>query len=159
MKIRIGELSRLAACRVVTIRYYEKEGLLRKPERTDTNYRIYDEEDVKRLRFIRHCRLHGMKLSEIRELLSFQSAPSVSHDFIHALIKKHIVDIDAQIASLLRLKSHLKELLSKCPRGSHSDCGILQHFNEKTDVCPDCALSPGYPEGEPKSTDCTAGTP
>lgn len=44
--MKIGELSDESGCKVVTIRYYEKEGLLSKPERTEANYRVYEQEDV-----------------------------------------------------------------------------------------------------------------
>lgn len=63
MKVKIGELAKMTGCQVVTIRYYEKEGLLKRPERTERNYRLYGEEDMARLRFIRHCRQHGMSLT------------------------------------------------------------------------------------------------
>ena len=62
MAYKIGELARHVGCRVVTIRYYEKEGLLRSPERTAGNYRLYDETDVERLRFIQRCRSLDMSL-------------------------------------------------------------------------------------------------
>ena len=66
--MRIGEVAKISRCPAVTIRYYEKEGLLKRPERTERNYRLYGEEDMARLRFIRHCRQHGMSLDEIRTL-------------------------------------------------------------------------------------------
>ena len=50
MKVKIGELAKMTGCQVVTIRYYEKEGLLKRPERTERNYRLYGEEDMARLR-------------------------------------------------------------------------------------------------------------
>ena len=68
MKVKIGELAKMTGCQVVTIRYYEKEGLLKRPERTERNYRLYGEEDMARLRFIRHCRQHGMSLDEISRI-------------------------------------------------------------------------------------------
>ncbi|MDR1394807.1 MAG: MerR family transcriptional regulator, partial [Deltaproteobacteria bacterium] len=57
--IRIGELAALVGVQVVTIRYYEKEGLLEKPKRSPNGYRTYRRSDVERMRFIRHCREHG----------------------------------------------------------------------------------------------------
>ena len=63
--MKIGELAKKTGCQVVTIRYYEKEGLLPEPERSEGNYRLYSEADIERLRFIRHCRHHDMKLAEI----------------------------------------------------------------------------------------------
>ena len=85
MKVKIGKLAKMTGCEVVTIRYYEKEGLLKEPERTEGNYRVYGEDAQERLRFIRHCRQHGMKLSEIRELLAFSDNPTVSCDWVNNL--------------------------------------------------------------------------
>ncbi|WP_284440224.1 MerR family transcriptional regulator [Hafnia paralvei] len=56
MDIKIGELARRTECRVVTIRYYEKERILPKPGRSQGNFRLYGEEHVERLLFTRHCR-------------------------------------------------------------------------------------------------------
>ncbi len=56
MQIKIGELAKRTECQAETIRYYEKEGLLPQPSRSGGNYRLYDEEHIERLRFIRHCR-------------------------------------------------------------------------------------------------------
>ena len=75
MKVKIGELAKMTGCQVVTIRYYEKEGLLSEPDRTGANYRLYGDKEIERLHFILHCRHHGMKLSEIRDLLAYKDIP------------------------------------------------------------------------------------
>lgn len=137
MAYKIGELARHVGCRVVTIRYYEKEGLLRSPERTAGNYRLYDETDVERLRFIRQCRLHGMALHEIRELLSFQDQPRQSCDWITALVQQHLANVDVQIAALTHLREHLASLLHACTGGRAADCGILAQLR-KGESCRRC---------------------
>lgn len=137
MKMKIGELARRSGCQVVTIRYYEKEGLLRSPERTEANYRLYNEEDLERLRFIRHCRLYGINLKEIRNLLTFQDNPECRCDRVHRIIETHIKRIDEQIASLRHLKGHLTDLLTKCSKKTHPECGILVSLNEE-EHCPRC---------------------
>ncbi len=137
MPLKIGELARLTGCRVVTIRYYEKEGLLRKPERTGTNYRLYDEDDIERLHFIRRCRLHGMNLAEIRDLLAFKDNPSVSCAWIGDLVEKHIADVERQIASLQHLKAHLEALRHTCSGDHGKTCGILDRLDHG-DPCPLC---------------------
>ena len=137
MKVKIGELSKMTGCPVVTIRYYEKEGLLPKPDRTEANYRLYEEEDIERLRFILHCRHHGMTLSEIRELLAFKDNPQESCDWINTLIEKHIAGVEKQIESLMHLKSHLVALLHKCSGGKKTGCGILQSLSD-ANSCPYC---------------------
>ena len=64
MEIRIGDLAKRSGCEVVTIRYYEKEGLIAPQARSDNSYRIYSDADVHRLRFIRLCRAMDMSLEE-----------------------------------------------------------------------------------------------
>ncbi len=135
--MKIGELARKAGCQVVTVRYYEKEGLLGTPERTDSNYRIYSDEDLERLRFIRHCRLHGMTLSEIRELLAFREHPTKNCEWIDGLVERHIHEVDEQIAALQHLRSHLVALLNKCPGDKGAQCGILRSLDENKE-CPYC---------------------
>lgn len=137
MKVKIGELAKMTGCQVVTIRYYEKEGLLREPERTGGNYRLYGDEEIERLRFIRHCREHGMNLAEIRDLLAFRDHPTVNCDWINSLIERHIASVDEQIASLTHLKGHLQTLLHKCSGGKRAECGILESLN-RGEACPYC---------------------
>ena len=72
MEIRIGDLAKRSGCEVVTIRYYEKEGLLPKPARSGGNFRLYSDVHIERLQFIRHCRSLDMTLSEIRILLGLR---------------------------------------------------------------------------------------
>ncbi len=127
----------MTGCQVVTIRYYEKEGLLHEPERTESNYRVYDVQDIERLRFIRQCRLHGMTLSEIRALLAFRERPTMTCDWINTLVAKHIESVEEQIASLQHLKSHLEALLTKCSGGKKDGCGILESL-DKGERCPYC---------------------
>lgn len=137
MLVKIGELAKMTDCQVVTIRYYEKEGLLTEPERTQSNYRMYNEKDIERLRFIRHCRHHDMKLSEIRELLAFRDDPNTSCDWINTLVEKHIASVSEQIESLTHLKGHLEQLLHKCSGGHKDSCGIIASLSD-AHACPLC---------------------
>ena len=135
--MKIGELAKKSGCQVVTIRYYEKEGLLPPPERSEGNYRIYGQEDLDTLRFVRHCRLHGINLAEIRELLAFKARPTQNCEWITLLVEKHIRSVDEQIASLQHLREHLLELSSRCQGGKGAGCGILRSLEEDGD-CPYC---------------------
>ena len=135
--MKIGELAKKTGCQVVTIRYYEKEGLLPEPERSDGNYRVYTEADIERLHFIRHCRHHDMKLAEIRELLAFKDNPQADCSWIKDLIRGHIERVSAQIASLSHLKTHLEHLLNTCPDGQQNGCGIVKTLGTAAS-CPFC---------------------
>lgn len=142
MRLTIGALAKLAGCQAVTIRYYEKEGLLPRPPRSEGNYRIYGEKEADRLRFIRHCRLHGMSLGDIRALLAFRDHPTASCDWINALVARHIANVEAQITELTHLRDHLRELLRSCSGDKGGDCGILARLDRCAE-CPVCRRQGG----------------
>src|SRR3546814_7885206 len=86
----IGGLAKRTESTVETIRYYEKEGLLPEPSRSDGNYRLYGEEHIERLRFIRHCRTLDMALDEVRTLLRSRDTPTEDCGDVNALLDEHI---------------------------------------------------------------------
>lgn len=133
MSLRIGEMAASAGCQVVTIRYYEKEGLLPAPERSSANYRLYGDADLERLRFILHCRRHGIKLEDIRKLLIFRDNPQRECGFVHDLVEKQLAIVEEQIKSLETLKKVLQELQAEraCNRKGH--CPILHRLNAPED--------------------------
>lgn len=134
MAVKIGELAKQADCQVVTIRYYEKEGLLAEPVRTEGGYRLYSEADVERLKFIRHCRDHGMSLADIKLLLGLREAPDRDCSAVGTLVDKHIEDVDQQIHSLMKLKDQLVHLRGKCPHsGAIASCGILKGLDDRSE--------------------------
>ncbi|WP_028319064.1 Cd(II)/Pb(II)-responsive transcriptional regulator [Desulfobulbus elongatus] len=137
--MKIGDLAKKTGCKVVTIRYYEKEGLLTAPERTEGNYRLYGTEDQERLEFILHCRRHGMQLSEIRKLLAFRDHPQRDCTWVTELIDAHIGNVDAQIAALEHLKQHLEQLRQRCAGGQNGDnCGIMRSLDGTGTCCASC---------------------
>ena len=134
--MKIGELSQKTGCKVVTIRYYEKEGLLVEPQRSAGNYRLYGKEDLARLDFIMHCRKHGIKLDEIKKLLAFRDQPQRNCAWITELINAHIKDVDKQIRSLKNLRHHLEHLRDRCADGqSGESCGIMRGLNDPALCC------------------------
>lgn len=138
MGMKIGELARKSGCQPVTIRYYEKEGLIRSPERSDGNYRLYTREDAERLEFIRHCRKHDMNLAEIKDLLAFRDSGTNDCGWVSEMVERHIVNVDEQISSLNRLKAHLQALRSQCSGGeSAGSCGIM-HTLSHPELCACC---------------------
>lgn len=137
--MKIGDLAKKTGCKVVTIRYYEKEGLLAAPERSGANYRLYNKDDLERLEFIMHCRKHGMKLGDIKKLLAFRDKPRRDCSWIGELIDTHIADVNTQISSLEHLKYHLELLRQRCLSGENgADCGIMQSLGSHADYCPGC---------------------
>lgn len=125
--LKIGDLSKLTGCQVETIRYYEQEGLLPEPARSQANYRLYDDAHVERLQFVRHCRSLDMALDDVRTLLRLRDAPNGSCGEVNAMLDRHIEQVSRRIAELQTLQKQLKELRSQC-EAEHivKNCGILQ---------------------------------
>ena len=124
--MKIGELAKLTDCQVETIRYYEKEGLLPPPARSDGNYRLYPQAHTERLVFIRNCRSLDMTLEEIRSLLGLRDSPQDQCESVNALIDEHIHHVKARIDGLLALQEQLLDLRQRC--GGGNQCGILQQL-------------------------------
>jgi Cd(II)/Pb(II)-responsive transcriptional regulator len=131
MNIKIGELAKRTECQVETIRYYEKEGLLPQPSRSSGNYRLYGEEHVERLRFIRHCRTLDMALDDVRTLLKYRDTPDEDCGDVNALLDKHIHEVEVRVKELMQLKRHLTILREKCSSANSAEsCGILQALSD-----------------------------
>lgn len=125
--MKIGELAKLSGIQSATIRFYEKKGLLDAPNRSGSNYRLYGKQDFEKLRFIKHCRQHGMGLSDIRLLLVYKDNPQSGCALANSIVKKHIANVREQIESLTRLEGVLEELLD-CGRKKPGR-GILESLN------------------------------
>lgn len=127
--MKIGELSKRTGCEVETIRYYEREGLLPVPPRSDGNYRQYGEHDEERLLFIRHCRSLGMSLDDIRTLQHFQRKPELACGEINAMLDRHLEQTARQIEALQRLQGQLQTLRDACrSQMTANQCGILRNL-------------------------------
>jgi Cd(II)/Pb(II)-responsive transcriptional regulator len=125
--LKIGELAKQTGCLVETIRYYEREGLLLEPARSEGNYRLYTDIHIERLQFIRHCRSLDLTLEEIRNLLKFRDAPNENCSEVNALLDEHIEHVSNRIKELRVLQKDLRSLRSLCERAQAAkDCRILQ---------------------------------
>ena len=130
--MKIGELARAAQCSVETIRYYEKEGLLSAPLRTDGNYRDYGPGHIERLRFFRNCRALDMAQEEIRQLLGWMDHPADDCGVVNRLVDDHIRHVEMRLAELERLRGQLQSLRQSCQaRRTVEDCAILQALTHR----------------------------
>jgi len=129
--MKIGELARATSTQIETIRYYEKENLLASPARTGGNFRIYSDEHVERLLFIRHCRSLDMSLSEIRVLLRFKDVPEENCGGVNTLLDAHIGHVAARIHELRALEKQLRNLRERCYEVQDAaHCGILHVLSQ-----------------------------
>ncbi|QFT54799.1 Cd(II)/Pb(II)-responsive transcriptional regulator [Microbulbifer sp. THAF38] len=130
MEYRIGEAAKRAGCKVETVRYYEQVGLLPQPSRSEGNYRLYSEEHLAQLRFIRHCRSLDMPLEDIRNLLTLRERPKEHCGEINALVDEHIDRVNSQMALLEQLRESLMALRSQCAGPGYTDsCEIVRELS------------------------------
>ncbi len=124
--MKIGELAVESSTPIETIRYYEREGLLPAPARTQGNFRVYDASHKERLLFVRFCRGLDMSLDEVRVLLRFKDAPAEDCGDVNELLDEHIGHVSTRIRELRALEKQLKELRARCGVSQSADqCGIL----------------------------------
>ena len=128
--MRIGEFAKATQCRIETIRYYEREGLLPQEARSSGNYRLYGAAHAARLRFIRNCRSLDMTHDEIRALLEYRDAPNRPCENVNALLDEHIGHVATRIRELETLKRELKQLRDQCQSvRTTGDCRIMRSLN------------------------------
>lgn len=133
--MKIGELATASDTVVETIRYYEREGLLPAPARTESNYRSYGPEHLARLQFIRYCRSLDMSLDEVRVLLRFKDSPNANCGDVNAVLDEHIGHVSRRIRELRALEKELKELRSQCAEVRQAqDCGILEGLSKASNA-------------------------
>ena len=124
--MKIGDLARATGTKVVTIRYYEKIGLLAAPDRSGGNYRSYDAAALDRLRFIRRCRNLGFSLDQVRELLDLSSDMARPCAEVDTITATHLADVERKIADLNALARELRRISKTCNGGGTiSNCRIL----------------------------------
>jgi Cd(II)/Pb(II)-responsive transcriptional regulator len=129
--MKIGDLASAADTPVETIRYYEREGLLPAPARTESNYRSYEQQHVDRLQFIRYCRGLDMSLDEVRVLLRFKDSPHENCGDVNEVLDEHIGHVSRRIKELRALEKELKGLRSLCGEAREAqECGILDGLSK-----------------------------
>jgi len=129
--VKIGELSKRSHCSIQTIRYYEKEGLLEQAQRSEGNFRLYDNQALQHLLFIKHCRNLDISLSEIKELIQLKINPYMQCKNVNQIFDNHIEQVDLKTQELNQLKTELQDLRQNCTdKQIIENCGILQKLSQ-----------------------------
>lgn len=125
----IGKLAEAGGVGVETVRYYQRRGLLPTPARgagPDMGVRRYDEDALRRLRFIRSAQAAGFTLEEIGELLELDATDDRAR--ARELARARIGALDVKIAELVQAREGLARLARECGSGSAGPCPILTAF-------------------------------
>jgi len=116
----IGQLAKRARCKVETVHYYEKSGLMPEPPRTEGGHRVYALSHIKRLNFIRRCRELGFSIKQITELLRFLDEPNHYCGEVKAMAMLQAREVQQKINDLQRLKIALNKMVSQCKGARYS---------------------------------------
>jgi MerR family transcriptional regulator, copper efflux regulator len=133
--LKIGELAEQGQVNLQTIRYYEREGLLPKPPRLASGYRVFSPDAVRRVRFIKRAQELGFSLKEIKELLLIRIDPEQDCSGVRKLARAKVADIEQKIRTLQSMRKVLGKLATACPgRGPLSECPILESFEPDGEI-------------------------
>lgn len=144
LRITVGKLADAAGVSPNAVRFYEKEGLMPVPPKTESGYRTYEADDVERLRFIKQAQHCGFTLTEIKALLQLRDEQSsCCNDVRNRVIEKKL-ELEARIKAMKEMSRSLDSLIAECQNGSRptQDCTILHTLSEPTKQPP-----PAQPKG------------
>jgi Cu(I)-responsive transcriptional regulator len=126
--MNIGETAKASGVKAKMIRYYESIGLVTARGRTDGGYRIYGDNDVHVLRFIRHARHLGFSVEQIRHLLTLWQDRGRASSAVKAIASEHIRELDQRISELRAMRDTLVFLAEHCAGNARPDCPILDEL-------------------------------
>jgi DNA-binding transcriptional MerR regulator len=134
-ELRIGALAERTGTNAPTIRYYEEIGLLRPPDRQPGGQRVYGEEDLKRLTFIRRCRQFGFPIEQVRSLVGLLNDRSRSCMEARDLALEHLAAVRVKLRDLTALEKSIAGFVASCETtacagGPGPDCVILEDLCE-----------------------------
>lgn len=123
----IGQLARDADVPVSTVRYYERRHLMRANARSGGNYRLYDQESLNRLRFVRSAQAAGFTLTDVRSLLDYRDGELEPCCKVQALIETRLLRVREEQARLHAVEDLLGRWLRNCQSARRSrNCGVLE---------------------------------
>lgn len=127
----IGQLAREADVPISTVRYYERRRLIRPDARSDGNYRLYGEQSLERLRFIRSAQQAGFTLSNIATLLEFRDGDLAPCGEVRTLIKKRLDEVAREMEHLASIQTDLKRWLNVCDDADRTGrCEVLERLGD-----------------------------
>jgi MerR family copper efflux transcriptional regulator len=135
--LTIGQVARKAGVGVETVRFYERQGLLQRPDRKASGYRLFGPAAVARLRFIRRAKELGFTLREINDLLDLRAGNTATRADVRRRAEQKVADLDTRIRDLQRMREALIGLIAACHGdGPAEECPILRAIDPPDDEAP-----------------------
>lgn len=128
-QLKIGEVSRLSGIGIEALRFYEKSGLLDRPGRTYSGYRLYDESVLERLAFVKKAQLLGFTLDEIKQLIEHKRNGENPCAEVREIVKTRLNELNERIEQMLKYRDELTAALNEWEKKGESEghvCGLIE---------------------------------
>ncbi len=129
--MNIGALAKSSGVNAKLIRHYESIGLIPKASRSDSGYRVYSENDVQFLRFIRRARGLGFSMKEIKKLIGLWRSKNRASREVKALALSHVQDLEKKILEMQEMVHNLRLLARNCHGDSRPECPIIKNLENE----------------------------
>ena len=135
-QLKIGEVSRLSGIGIEALRFYEKSGLLDRPGRTYSGYRLYDESVLDRLAFIKQAQVLGFTLDEIKQLIMHKRAGENPCAEVREIVRTRLTELNERIEQMIQYRDDLTAALADWDKTGESEghvCGLIEgsHIEHK----------------------------
>lgn len=127
--LKIGEVAKESGIGIEALRFYERSGLLDRPGRTESGYRVYDESVVERLAFIKQAQALGFRLDEIRQIITDAKAGDIPCAEVREIVRRRLAELDERLRELKRYRKELAETLTEWDRKGQAPghiCGLIE---------------------------------
>ena len=127
--LKIGEVARQAGTGIETLRFYEKSGLLEKPARTQSGYRMYSSDVLDRLGFIKRAQVLGFSLDEIKKVIDDARKGHSPCEEVREIVRNRLEELDQRMREMARYRKELTETLKEWDRVGRAPghvCGLIE---------------------------------
>jgi DNA-binding transcriptional MerR regulator len=130
--MKIGEVAKQSGVGIEALRFYEKSGLLDRPRRTYSGYRMYDEAVLERIAFIKQAQVLGFSLDEIRQLIDHKRKGESPCAEVREIVRRRLKELEEKIKQMRRYRKALATTLSQWNESGELEghvCGLIESSN------------------------------
>ena len=130
--LKIGEVAKLSGIGVEALRFYERAGLLGRPARTQSGYRMYDREVLERLDFIKRAQVLGFSLDEIKQIIAEKQAGESPCEAVRDIVRTRLKELDEHMRDMRRYRNELARTLAEWDKNGATPghiCGLIEQSN------------------------------
>ena len=127
--LKIGEVSKLSGIGIEALRFYEKSGLLDRPSRTESGYRVFSSDVLERLDFIKRAQLLGFTLEEIKQIIVEKRSGQSPCKNVREVVRRRLEELDERMREMNRYRNELAAALADWDEKGDAKghiCGLIE---------------------------------